>query len=263
MNLLHLLTSGPLAQQVAPSEATSLYVVVLLILLAVLLSRMLTRMSRMEGVGRFRRWLPSLFVLVWGGLLAAIGWTMTAEGLHARLVLLLFFLAVIALANLGWLRSVMAGIVLHWERRVRPGDSIRVGDVHGEVVAMGLRAVRVRAPDGVIHEVPHELVISSPLATYSRSGEVLCDIDLEVPAHLQPEPLIAMAREAALLTPLASPRHRPEVFIAEDHGNRTTLRLTIRGYAFSPLYRDRYRSDVLARLHHQLRRDPIDVTLET
>ncbi|MBA2661704.1 MAG: mechanosensitive ion channel [Bradymonadaceae bacterium] len=237
------------------------YVILLLLVLAVLITRFLALLGRMEGAHRLRRWLPLLFVVVWTTVLATSALAFASDGLQMQLVLVLFFLTVAVAASLGWLRSLVAGIVLIWEQRIHIGDSIRAGDVQGEVVAIGMRSVRVRDPDGVLHELPHELLMNQPLATHSRSGEVVCDIAFVIPNSINPERALELAREAASLTPLASPRHRPEAFMLDESGPGQPIRCSVRGYAFSPQYRDHYRSDVLARLHLALR--PLEAEIQS
>ena len=59
---------------------------------------------------------------------------------------------------------------------------------------------------------------------------------------------IFFALEAAILSPLASPRHRPEVFLGEHLEVGAPVKLMIRGYAFDPNYQDHFRSDVIERV---------------
>ena len=55
--------------------------------------------------------------------------------------------------------------------------------------------------------------------------------------------------QAAALSRFASPRCSPEVFLGPRQGRVTELVLRIRGYLFDREHEERYRSDVVERLH--------------
>lgn len=229
-------------------------VITLLVLLAVLITRALVLLGRMDGAERIRRWLPLLAAITWAGVLAAATFTIAGDRIELRLLLILFFFAVLAISSISWMRSLLAGIILAWERRLHVGDHIQTSDnIHGEIISMGIRTVRLRAPDGTLHDIPHETLLKQPVGMRSSTGEVVCEIPFTVPPTLSAPHVIALAREAAGITPLASPRHTPEVFLVEAPGPTQPSRYVIRGYAFSPEYRDNYRSDVLSRLQTLLR----------
>lgn len=230
-------------------ETSAWSIFVLLVLLALLFSRLLSRIGQLDGAHKVRRWLPLAYTLVWGGLLVAMAWTLATYGLGLRLGLVLVFLAMVVLATLGWLRSISAGIILGWEGRIREGQVIRVDQIQGEVISQGMRSLRLRDMDGVIHDIPYDRLVSNTFATYSPQGEVVCELIYLLPSSPVLEKDLETIREIALLTPLASPRHNPEVFLLDERRSDGKLPVQIRGYAFSADQRDHYRSDVLARLN--------------
>jgi small-conductance mechanosensitive channel len=238
-------------------NSTTWSVFVLLILLAVLFSSLLRRIGRMDGAHKVRRWLPLAYSLVWGGLLLGLAWTLATHDLGLRLGLVLVFLSLGAVTALGWLRSIWAGIVLNWEGRVREGQTLRVGEIQGEVVALGMRSIRIRDADGVVHEIPHHRFVDQTFSTYSPQGEVVCDLVYVIGRSAALEQDLETIREIALLTPLASPRHQPEVFLLDEERHDGRLPVQIRGYAFSADCREHYRSDVLARLDQVFRKPEI------
>ncbi len=245
-----------------PTLTTSnpIFIILLLIVLALLVSRALVLLGRMEGTERIHRLLPLLASILWAATIAACTFLIAGDRIELRLLLILFFLSVITFSSINWLRSLIAGIILISERRLHVGDSIHVDEhVHGEIIAMGIRTIRVRASDGTLHDIPHDILLKKPLTTHSSTGEVVCEIPFSAPPELTTAQIIALAREAASLTPLASPRHSPDVFLVDAPSH-----YLIRGYAFSPQYRENYRSDVLARLHDLLRpTSPLQTTPAT
>ncbi len=236
-------------------------VIMLLVLLAVLVSRALVLLGRMEGADRVRRWLPLFAAITWSGVLAAGTFTIAGDRIELRLLLVLFFFAILAISSISWMRSLVAGIILAWERRLNVGDHIQTSDnIQGEIITMGIRTVRLRSPDGTLHDIPHETLLKQSVGMRSSTGEVVCEIPFTVGSSMSAPHVIALAREAAGITPLASPHHTPEVFLVDAPGPDQPSHYIIRGYAFSPEYRDNYRSDVLSRLHAILR-PQIDLNL--
>lgn len=243
------LVSQPPDAPPPPPAESHLQGLVPVVLAATLMSVLVARISRSRAARGLRRWLPLLYTSIWATAVVFITW-MYARGLSSTwfLAIWLVFL-LIALASVGWLRSVMSGVALSIEGRIRIGDSIRVGAIEGEVIAFGMRAMRVRAVDGTVHEIPNEKLVTEAVANLSgEGGDSACELTLTVPSSIDPDDALDIARSIAVLTPLASPRHRPEVFLIprQDEDQRYDLR--VRGYAFDAMYSEHYRSDVTSRM---------------
>src|SRR5690554_1134344 len=148
------------------TTSNSFLAIALLLLLAVLITRALVLLGRMEGAERIRRWLPLLAAITWSGILAATTFAIAGDRIELRILLILFFLAVLAFSSISWMRSLIAGIILAWERRLHVGDHIQTsGNIHGEIMSMGIRTVSLRAPDGTLHDIPHETLLKQIVGT--------------------------------------------------------------------------------------------------
>jgi hypothetical protein len=143
---------------------------------------------------------------------------------------------------------VIAGLVLAMEGRIRVGDRVRVAGIEGEVITFGVRSIVVRGDDGTVHQIPNEKLLSEPGAALRRGGVAACDVVVSVPRHVATNRATETAWLAACLSPYASPRNRPDVFLAPPADAAESCRIQIRGYAFDAAYADHYRSDVIARL---------------
>lgn len=166
----------------------------------------------------------------------------------------LVVLVVGIVGSIGLIRDVLAGMVLLLERRFHVGDSISVDGLSGEVLSWGLRAARLRATDGTLHDVPNTRLVSRTVTSLTGTGtDAVCEIHLTLPAGLDPSAALKKASSAAVLSVYASPRRRPEVFLHETTDG--VFHLRIRGYAFDALHREHYESDVLSRLT-ELRPNP-------
>lgn len=218
------------------------------VLFAGLGSLLLRRIARSNSVGNLQRWMPVLHASLWS--LAVIIITMIyARGLPSGWFLGIWLLfLVMAFASVGWLRSVLAGVALSIEGRIRIGDSIRLGETSGEVLAFGVRSVRIRGADGALHEIPNEKLVTESVANLTgERGDSPCELSVSVPDSIDAADALEIARSVAVLSPLASPRHRPEVFLLSRSGDEQHW-IQVRGYSFDAQYQDHFRSDVVSRL---------------
>ena len=65
--------------------------------------------------------------------------------------------------------NFVSGLILAFERPVREGDQITLGQTTGRVDLIGLRATRIRTPDGAEVSVPNASLISGELTNWTLS----------------------------------------------------------------------------------------------
>lgn len=254
---------SPHALDVTQTFEADLNVVLGIFLIALILTGVARRLGQAAAATTFRRWLPVTYGTIWGVAVISITFVY-AKGLSTTW-LLLIWLAFIFLffISVGGLRSVMSGIAMTLEQRLQIGDSIRISDVEGQIIGFGMRSVRVRSVDGTIHEIPNDKFVTEAVANLSGDGgDSACEITVRVPDEIKPEHAVELARRIAILTPLASPRHQPEVFLNTVGELEQKFVVHIRGYAFDQGHQDHYRSDVVARLQEEFHR-AADNTFQT
>lgn len=216
---------------------------------ATLGSYMLFKFVKLRVAERVKRWVPLFHVMIWSVAILVSGAITIRNASNQWMLFGLSLLVVLVVLNLNWLRSVLAGVALTFEHHLEVGDSVRLGDLEGDIIHFGLRATRVRAIDGTLHDIPNDQLLTEEVANLSGDGsDSACRIQVILPPHLSIERAREIALEAAILSPLASPRHRPEVFLGEQLETDAPVRLVVRGYAFDPNYQDHFRSDVIERL---------------
>lgn len=102
------------------------------------------------------------------------------------------FLVIMGAASLAigfafkdYVSSLIAGIVAIFERPYRPGDWVKLGDAYGEVLSVGLRAVRINTPDDNVVTAPHDTLWNSNIANANDGSRTLmCVANFYVaPAH--------------------------------------------------------------------------------
>ncbi|MCC7491634.1 MAG: mechanosensitive ion channel [Fimbriimonadaceae bacterium] len=74
--------------------------------------------------------------------------------------------------------NLMAGLILLFERRIRIGDRIKVGDAEGVVAALAVRSTELRLADGTRVILPNSDLITKPVLNYGEppaepAGEAL------------------------------------------------------------------------------------------
>lgn len=204
-------------------------------------------------VGRYRSMLlqmiPIIRVFLWGSAiyLALFG---VLEPTQESLVAVWATAGVgIGLAAQDILKNVIGGLVILLDRPFQVGDLIDIGEHHGEVVNIGLRATFLRTRDDTIVAVPNAEVVRQPVLN-ANSGALDCMVvvELDIPSFADPGAVRKIAREAALTSPF--------VFVdkpvstqtqAQISGNRFYTRLIIRAYVYDHRLETECLADVAAR----------------
>ena len=221
-----------------------------LLTVGVAMSLLLRRVATVVAFRQLHPWIPVLHIAVWGPILFILEGRLIPDFDGPRALGRALGLIVLAIAALPWLRSVFHGLVFALELRYHLGDDLQVGTVKGRVVALGVRALTLRAPDGTDAVVPYERLTSETVIRLNLvAHDTPCELAVEIPATLPPARAVVLARQAAALSRFASPRVSPEVFLSPRDGRVTELTLRIRGYLFDREHEERYRSDVVERLH--------------
>lgn len=217
------------------------------LVVTLVLSYAIQRLNHHPAFSPVRRWLPVAQIAIWCVAVLLLGALtiqhLPIEWFYFELVLLVLLVMV----NQSWLRSVLSGAALTLEGKFKKGDIIRVEELEGEILSFGLRAVRLRAIDGTLHDIPNHQLTSNSIANLSGDGgDSACEVEVTVPEAIPLPTAMALAVEAAMLSPLASPRHKPEVFLSAT--GKAPHQLRVRGYAFDPNFQEHFRSDVVTRI---------------
>ncbi len=216
----------------------------------VAVSLLLRRISTVGGLRQLHPWIPLLHIAMWAPIVFILEGRLVPDFTGPRALGRGLGLVVLAIAALPWLRNVFHGLVFALELRYHLGDDLQVGAVKGRVVAVGVRAITLRAPDGTDAVVPYERLTTETVIRLNLvARDTPCEIEVEIPAARAPARAVELARQAAALSRFASPRVPPEVYLAPRSGSVTRLVLRIRGFLFDREHEERYRSDVVERLH--------------
>jgi small-conductance mechanosensitive channel len=189
-------------------QTSFLYIVLIFVgawLLTVLVQRGLPWLAhRVPSTLRLRilPWPPVLRLLI---IVVAIGLVISSV-LNPSLPNVVTILGAAALA-IGfalkdYVNGLIAGVVAIFERPYRTGDWVKIDDAYGEVVSVGLRALRLVTPDDTVVTIPHSKIWDTNIYN-SNDGkrELLCVTHF----HLHPLHDAARVRQRLYDVALTSP----------------------------------------------------------
>jgi small-conductance mechanosensitive channel len=76
----------------------------------------------------------------------------------------------VSLGSTGVVNQVMSGYMVTYSGALRPGDDVRIGDVEGPVLRVGVLATFVRTVRGEDVSIPNGVVIAGTAVNYSRNA---------------------------------------------------------------------------------------------
>lgn len=209
------------------------------------LARQRQILLQMVAVVRVLLWLGAAYVIVFGILqpsresLIAL-WATAGVG--------------VGFAAQDVLKNVFGGLVILLDRPFQVGDLIDIGDHHGEVVSIGLRATLLRTRDDTVVAVPNAEVVRQPVLN-ANSGALDCMVvvELAVPAFADPVELRKIGREAAITSPFVYTAKPVSVqTVSGISGNRFLTRMVIRAYVYDHRLEVDHMADVSARARRGL-----------
>lgn len=88
--------------------------------------------------------------------------------------------------------NLIAGILLLWDRSIKPGDVIAVGESFGHVTKIGVRAVSIVTRDGKEHLIPNENLMTQEVVNWSYSTT---NVRMHIPVGVSYDCDIALAQK--------------------------------------------------------------------
>jgi small-conductance mechanosensitive channel len=208
--------------------------------LATRLTRQRPLLLQLVAVARITLWILAIYVVVVGIL----------QPSRESLIALWATIGVgVGFAAQDVLKNVFGGLVILLDRPFKVGDLIDIGEHHGEVVSIGLRATQLLTRDDTMVAVPNAEVVSQPVLN-ANSGALDCMVvvQLTVPSFSDPLELRRIAREAAITSPFVYAAKPITVETREEiGGNRFLTRVIIRSYVYDHRLETLYMADVTAR----------------
>ena len=169
--------------------------------------------AAMDDRGQRSRLLITRLVLLIGGFLLAVA----ASGLSVdRITVILGALGVgVGLGLQNIVNNFVSGIILIFDRPVRIGDTVEVGDKRGRVKEIGIRSSTLLTDDGAEVIIPNGDVLSNHIVNWTLSNNhVRVALTFTIDKSPHPEALDPKAiREVVKKHPNVLDRREPEVMI--------------------------------------------------
>ncbi len=123
--------------------------------------------------------------------------------------------------------NFVSGLILLFERPVKVGDVIQMGDTTGVVVHIGIRASILRTHDSSEIIIPNGNLISSQVTNWTLSNRQRgIDFAMKLGADADPTKVIALLKSVAAANPRVSKSPAPEVFLADFGADSFSYKMT-------------------------------------
>ncbi len=105
---------------------------------------------------------------------------------------------VIGLALQDTLTNLIAGVVLHSEKSIKIGDSVKINDIEGVVIEMSWRATKIQSvlPGGVIY-IPNSIVVKQSAVNYNQARVHLIRVGIGVSYEETPNKVVDVLLDIA------------------------------------------------------------------
>jgi small-conductance mechanosensitive channel len=154
--------------------------------------------------------------------------------------------------------NFVAGLVLLFERPIKIGDRITVGDVEGDVEEISLRATKIRTLNNISIIVPNSQFVSSNIVNWSYGDlRIRLDIDVGVSYSSDLEVVLASLTEVALDNPNILKEPAPDVLFREFGESSWNMRLRV--WIDNPHGHHQIRSDVNCAIVRKFREKAIEI----
>ena len=112
--------------------------------------------------------------------------------------------------------NFVSGLILLFERPVRVGDEIKIGEANGTVKRIGIRASRIRLWDNSEVIVPNSKLISENVKNWSYTARKRgIEIPISVAHGTDTSRVIELLTEAAKAHPLVAEKPEPQVLLSD------------------------------------------------
>jgi small-conductance mechanosensitive channel len=81
-----------------------------------------------------------------------------------------FFGLIISLGSTGIINQIMSGLFVVYSRALKVGEWVRINDIEGEVVDVGLLAAKIRTIEGKEITIPNTVLVTTLTTNFTRLG---------------------------------------------------------------------------------------------
>jgi small-conductance mechanosensitive channel len=247
-----------------PITPASLVIFILVVLASVLLTRLFTRLVFDRVLKRFhikegirytlRRLTEYTFIVI--GIIVAFQFV----GIDLSALAVVFGLLSVGigfgLQNVT--ANFVAGLVLLFERPLRVGDRVTVGDVEGDIEEISIRATKITTLNNITIIVPNSAFTSSNIINWSYGDpRIRLDIDVGVSYGSDLELVLKSLKEVALENEQVLKDPEPDVLLRGFGDSSWNMRLRL--WIDNPQGHHQIRSDINCAIVKKFREKGIEI----
>lgn len=146
--------------------------------------------------------------------------------------------------------SIIAGLVLLFDRPFVVGDRVTFGGVYGELVAIGLRSVRLRTLDDNIVTIPNSRFMSEMTASGNTGAlDMMVVTVFHIALQADIKAAAAMIHEVIVTSRFVYLK-KPVTFVFEEVevARQLAIRIHAKAYVLDVVYEKDFQSDVVLRV---------------
>ncbi len=145
--------------------------------------------------------------------------------------------------------SVVAGVILIFDRPFQVGDRVTFDGIYGEITTIGLRAVRLVTLDDSVVTIPNSKFVTDAVASGNFGA---MDMLIEVNFHVDLSTDIKQAKEILYETAVTSPYvflKKPVALVLTEmnFANRPAMQIRVKSYVLDVQFEKAFQSDLLIR----------------
>jgi small-conductance mechanosensitive channel len=154
--------------------------------------------------------------------------------------------------------NFVAGLVLLFERPIKIGDRITVGDVEGDVEEISIRATKIRTLNNISIIVPNSQFTSSNIVNWSYGDpRIRLDIEVGVSYRSDLDLVLKSLKDVALENPNVLKDPEPDVLLREFGESSWNMRLRL--WIDHPTGHHQIRSDINCAIVRKFRENSIEI----
>lgn|SRR5690606_18375886 len=148
--------------------------------------------------------------------------------------------------------SLVAGLLLLFDRPFRVGDRVSFNDVYGEIVSIGLRTVRLQTLDDNLVTIPNSRFITDIVASGNAGAlDMMVVTDFHVDFTVDLEKVQEIIREVIVTSRYAYLKKEVSFAIEEASlGELPCIRVRAKAYVLDVHYEKAFQSDIMVRVTH-------------
>jgi small-conductance mechanosensitive channel len=155
--------------------------------------------------------------------------------------------------------SFVAGIVLLFDRPFQVGDRISFNDVYGEIISIGLRAVRLKTLTDDLVTIPNGKFFTDVVSSANAGAlDMMVASDFHISLDADLSKARALLHEVVVTSRFVFLKKPVAIVVAEvEAAGRLTLRLTAKAYVLDVKYEKAFQSDIVTRAAEVFRENKI------